>query len=171
MPIAWKNWLELAVPDSITGATKRNVARTSRTAINFAMALLLSRKVVNGNPPHEDSDHERRSKDEANRECHRFSHRKRLFFNTLGPLSGRFGARACGIQAAQKHVHFALNSVHSNSWSGTGSGPADAPRRELGLEGIAVEAEEPGGFKLVPPNLLEDSKDDLPLELLARFLQ
>ncbi len=56
-------------------------------------------------------------------------------------------------------------------WSGTGSGPTDAPRRELGLEGIAVEAEEPGGFHLVPPNLLEDSKDDLPLELLARFLQ
>src|SRR5262245_36809955 len=43
---------------------------------------------------------------------------------------------------------------------------ANPPRQELGLEGVAMEPQEPCRLGLVPAHALEDAEDDLPLELL-----
>jgi flavin reductase (DIM6/NTAB) family NADH-FMN oxidoreductase RutF len=50
--MAWKNWVEPEVPDSITGATSRNDATINSAATSFVMALSPPLFGV-GSPPHE----------------------------------------------------------------------------------------------------------------------
>jgi hypothetical protein len=62
VPIAWKTWLVPVVPDSITGAIRRNAATTVRTAQSFAITS--SSVAVWRTPPHEASDFSRAAKEQ-----------------------------------------------------------------------------------------------------------
>jgi hypothetical protein len=155
VPIAWKTWLVPEVPDSITGAIRRNAATTVNAAQSFA--IWSSSVAMWRTPPHEASAFSRGAKEQIHYQAGTPSHGPEVIdFVKVADVDPGHRTQSCAKCTETRHLF--------------GTPRADeVPAHELALERIPVDAEQAGRLRVVPARPFERSQHELALEVVGRL--